>query len=258
MDERQREARLQTLETELEAERRRRLAAEAEAVAARAASDELKLQIQRTGLEAPIRAQQLRRSGLLILLVLLVMALAATATVGIVYYQKLERQLVTELEASRTRALELGREAESAQRTAAAKQAELQQELERCRAKPCPTCPPPCDAADDEKTASPAPPARKAPPAPGARTTPKVEHDVTLLLAEAQREFVWRRFARARELTRQVLRLAPAHDGAIRLLGACSCALKDKVGASWAHERLDSGARGFLKTLCRRSGIELP
>jgi hypothetical protein len=258
MDDRQREARLQTLETELEAERRQRRAAEAEAVAARAASDELKLQIQRAGLEEPIRAQQLRRSGLLILLVLLVMALAAAATVGIVYYRKVERQLVTELGETRARLLLLGREADAVKRAATARQEELWRELERCRAKPCPVCPKD-DAPATEEKADPkrAGAAQSAAPAPRAAASP-LGVDVTALLVRAQHEYVSRRFASARDLTRQIIRVQPSHDGAIRLLGACACALKDRVGARWAFERLDSGARAFLTEHCHRQGIELP
>lgn len=203
------------------------------------------------------RLQPRRRSGLLILLVLLVMALAVTATVGIVHHRKVERQLVTELGSTRSRVLELGREAEATRRAATARQDDLQQELDRCRAKPCPTCPPPSDGGADGKATRPAPSGRRPPPAPGAAAS-ALGVDVNELVVRAQREYVERRFASARELARRALQLQSTHDGATRVLGASSCALKDRASASWAHERLGSGARVHLEALCRRSGIELP
>jgi hypothetical protein len=240
MDDRQREARVQTLQAELEAERRRRVAAEAEAVAARAASDELKLHVQRAGLEQPIQAQRLRRSGLLILLALLVMGLAATATIGIVYFRRVEGGLRDDLTRANRRIAELARERIADQRAAAEltaeldavrrRQAQASANLLACLARtPAPDAPPSAPAGDD----------------------------VSQLLAMAERAFSNTECPRAMEIARKVIALQPTHQRAIQILGVCACNAKNRPSAQWAHDKLTGFAKSALKQLCARNGVTL-
>jgi hypothetical protein len=238
----EREAHLQTLRAELEAERQRRLAAEAETVAARAASDELKLQVQRAGLGGPIRRQRLFRGGALVLLVLLLMLLAAAATVGIVHFRQLERAA----ELSRTRDhLVQQTEREREQARARARQGELALQLEKCRTKPCPICPP---TFPEEKAPLPGPD--------GKRESPFAAR-VAEVLVQARQAYQSGQHRQARDLVRGVLRIQSDNQDAIRILGASSCAIKDRGGAKWALDRVSTASRDALRMVCRQYGIVL-
>ncbi len=229
MDERQREARLQTLQSELEVERRQRQAAEAEAVAARAACDELRLEVQRAGLEQPLRAQRLRRRGVLVLLVLLVMGLAATATVGVLYYQRVERTLASELaRTTRARAEE--------NRSSEQRQVDLLAELKQCRDR-SPPCPPLCFA-ERYQTSRPDPEA-----------APRFE-----LTKEA-----WQRSDHAKvvELARKVIEVDSRHEGARVLMGISACTLNDLAAAKEACTLLFGAALVTVQTICRRHHLEV-
>lgn len=233
---------MQTLQAELEAERRRRVAAEAEAVAARAACDELKLHVQRAGLEQPIQAQRLRRSGLLILLALLVMGLAATATIGIVYYRRVEGELSDELARANRRVAELSRERLADQRTAAELKADLH-EVRRRQAyvgANLLACQTRCPASSPD-----------APP-----STPDAVA-VSQLLAQAETAFSSTLCPRAMELARKVIALQPSNQRAIQILGVCACNLKSRVSAQWAHDKLTGFSPAALKQICERNGVRL-
>ncbi len=80
---------------------------------------------------------------------------------------------------------------------------------------------------------------------------PVDEAKISQLLAQAQTLFVNGQHSQARNLAREVIRLKANHAGAISLLGACSCAMKDKVGAKWAYDRLSGGPKNYVKQICQ-------
>jgi len=270
MDERQRDARLQTLRAELEVESKRRAAAEAEAVAARAACDELKLEIQRAGLEGPLKRQRVHRSGALLLTVLLVMVVAAATTVGIFYYRGIQRQ------AADTKALGEGRAREH---RLSSLNTELSDSLAQCEARArrrrdspvCPVCPvcPTTEAKTEEKAAAnavKASPRKRTParpvvgerdgkPVPGG---PDTSEEVASLVSQAQTSYSVGRFARALELARKAIALQPQQRDAVSVLGASACAMRDRETARYAYTRMMGFQRNVLMAICRNYGVMLP
>ena len=78
------------------------------------------------------------------------------------------------------------------------------------------------------------------------------------LMKQAQEAYVAGNFRRAIELCQEVLKLEPGHKGALMILGASACRLKDTTLAKWAYDRLPPGKmRESLAQICARAGVEL-
>jgi pSer/pThr/pTyr-binding forkhead associated (FHA) protein/tetratricopeptide (TPR) repeat protein len=91
-----------------------------------------------------------------------------------------------------------------------------------------------------------------APSAPSAASSAAAEK----LLQEAQDDYVHGQYQSAIEKARKAMKAQPSK--AWRIIGASSCFLKDKTGASAAWGKLDATGRSFLKYVCARSGITVP
>jgi pSer/pThr/pTyr-binding forkhead associated (FHA) protein len=77
-------------------------------------------------------------------------------------------------------------------------------------------------------------------------------------LVDAQDRYVHGDYQAAIDKARRALRDDPGNTRAWRLIGASSCFLKDKAGASTAWNKLGNIERQFLKYVCQRNNITLP
>jgi pSer/pThr/pTyr-binding forkhead associated (FHA) protein len=73
--------------------------------------------------------------------------------------------------------------------------------------------------------------------------------------AEAQDAYIHGQYANARDLAMPITKGLPK---AWRIVGASSCFLKDKDGATKAFNKLDSQGKQFLKYVCSRNGMTVP
>jgi Ca-activated chloride channel family protein len=77
------------------------------------------------------------------------------------------------------------------------------------------------------------------------------------LLSKARESWYAGKDRLAVKQARAVLKLSPKNPEALQIVGAASCALKDRRGALWAYERLPEAQRDFLSDACLRQGMRI-
>lgn len=93
------------------------------------------------------------------------------------------------------------------------------------------------------------------PPAP---PKPPVGPNVDAAVGEAQDDYVHGNYSSAIEKARKALKSDPGNSKAWRIIGASSCFLRDKNGASASWNKLGAMDRQFLKYVCQRNQITIP
>ena len=122
---------------------------------------------------------------------------------------------------------------------------------------PAPHNPPPAPPRPREHVEAPPTPAPR-PEAPKPPAGGGGGGSVDDLVGRAQDDYVRGAYAESIDMARRALRGDANNSKAWRIIGASSCFLKDKAGASSAWNKLGNMDRQFLKYVCGRNAITIP